>query len=131
MPSITSLKWGRIVGSALLAAVIAMAIIYVCLLIIMHDPGGLFERICRPDTIPMPNTGCLITNILLYIPLVFFVCLFRLSLYALFTYLPLAVLISVFLINRYVEQRRLIHTILTVILSLPVAIGLLWLVGRF
>jgi hypothetical protein len=29
-----------------------------------------------------------------------------------------------------VQQRRLIHIILTVIVSIPVAFGLLWLVGR-
>ena len=58
------------------------------------------------------------------------VCALTIIMWAMIIYVPLAVILSIVLIRLMVQQRRLIHTVLTAILSVPVALGLLFLLSR-
>jgi uncharacterized membrane protein YfbV (UPF0208 family) len=125
-----SIQWGRILLSAILAAVMAMALIIAGLWLLGQNPGGIFDDVCPPDLVDCPDTGNIIGDIIGCAILFLIVCLLKIALYALLVYFPLAAIISILLIMLMVQQRRLIHIILTVIVSIPVAFGLLWLVGR-
>ena len=130
MPTKSSLQWGRILLSALLAAIIAMAIIFIGLKILGENPGGILDRICPPDLVDCPDTGNVIGDIIVCAILFLVVCTLKLAIYILLFYFPLTALIAFLLIRRMVQQRLLIHTILTVLLSLPIAYLLLWLVSK-
>ena len=134
------IQWGRILLSAVLAAIIAMALIFGGLWVLRHNPGVIVDRLCPPDLVTYPEpepTGDIITDIIsaIFMAIVYalvwlFLCAIAIAFLALLIYFPLAVILSIILIRLMVQQRRLIHTILTVILSIPVAYGLLFLLSR-
>ncbi|UCE07495.1 MAG: hypothetical protein JSW07_05520, partial [bacterium] len=130
MSSTGSIQWGRILLSAFLAAIIAMALIVLVLWILGRTPSDDFYGICPPDIVDDPDTGSIIGDIIVYIILFIIVCTFRIVIYALIIYFPLAAIISIFLIIKMVQHRRSVHIILTVLISFPIAFAVLWLISR-
>ncbi len=128
------MQWGKILLCAVLAAIIALAIIYAGVTILGENPGGILERLCPPENCPDPDSSgnflqdlfAAIINAIVCAVL----CAFVLAIYILLIYFPLAAIIAFLLIRRMVRRRRLIHTIVTVLISLPIAYSLLWLVGQ-
>lgn len=116
------LYWGYILLCAVLAAVIAIGLIYVGLLILKQNPGDIVSKICPPR----PPSGNIVADIIIAI----IVCLLAFTAWIIIIYFPLSAIISAILIQFFVKQRRLLHTILSVIISLPIAYGLLWLISK-
>lgn len=134
------LQWGRILLSAFLAALIALAVILVGLWLLGRNPGNILNEVCPADIATCAErdpTGNIIADIftVIFTAIVcalawMAACALLLSLWALVIYFPLAILIAILLIRSQVEERRLAHTVITVLLSAPIAFALLWLVSQ-
>jgi ABC-type phosphate transport system permease subunit len=134
------IQWGRVLLSALLAAIVALALIVGGIWVLGQNPGDILDRLCPPELVTCPEpdpTGSIIGDIVAGIGAAIacgvargIACVILITLWALVIYFPLAAIISIILIRLMVRQRRLIHTILSVVLSVPIAYGLLFLLSR-
>lgn len=124
MASNGSLQWGRILLSALLAAVIALLLIFVVLWIIGNTEIGDVFGLCPEEIVDCWDSGNLAE--VLMCPFAWAIaCVVKILIYALIVYFPLAVVISIILIKIMVHQRQLLHIIVTALVSIPIAFLLL------
>ena len=131
------IQWGRILLSAVLTVFVAVALVAGALLVLGQNPGGILDRLCQPLPCAAPeSTG----NIIEDISMVFFtgfVCAFAgafvcgivISLAAVTAGIVLAVILSIVFVRLMIRQRRLIHWVLTVLLSVVITLGLLFLLS--
>jgi hypothetical protein len=140
----TPIQWGRVLLSAVLAAIVALALIIGGLWVLGQNPGNILDNIldtlCPSDSVTCPEpepTGNIIGDFFAAIATAIvcgiaagIVCALTIIMWAMIIYVPLAAILSIVLIHLMVQQRRLIHTVLTAILSVPVALGLLFLLSR-
>jgi hypothetical protein len=106
------IQWGRVLLSAVLAAILSMAIIIVGATVMAKNPF-----VAESGGNPAGEiVGTAIGNLV------------RLLFWGLL-YFPLATILSGILISLLVQYRRLIHTVLALIVSIPIALVLVWLVN--
>ncbi len=115
-----ALKWGRILLSAVLAAVAALAILWLSLTLFFNlTPDTAIDKLC--DLSEANDFGEALGPL--------FACLVQLGCVAAILYFPVALVLSVLLIRRLVAERRRLHALLAALLSVPMALALLWLLG--
>jgi hypothetical protein len=138
------IQWGRVLLSAVLAAIVALALIIGGLWVLGQNPGNILDYVldtlCPSDSVTCPEpewTGNIISDFFLAILAamvcaiaVGIVCVLIIAMWAMIIYVPLAVVLSIVLIRLMVQHRRLIHTVLAAILSVPVALGVVALLDR-
>lgn len=107
------IQWLRVLLSAFLAAVISLAIITIGMFVIAGNPPRASGASGNP-------VGTAIGEIIALI--------FTLILWAML-YFPLAVGLSALLTTLLVQYRRMIHTLLSVAFSIPIALLFLWLIN--
>ncbi|UCE07163.1 MAG: hypothetical protein JSW07_03770 [bacterium] len=124
MASSNSIQWGRILLSAVLAAVISLLLIFLFIWLLGQAPNEIIDKISPKDIVDCwddPNIGTR-----LICPIIWGIaCAIEILFYSLIIYFPLAIVISIILIKLMVHQRQLIHIILTALISIPVALLLL------
>jgi hypothetical protein len=106
------LQWGRIILSGVLSAIVSLAIILIGTIMIGNKPTKV-----SPSGNPAGDFVGVVVGTLLRALLWFLL------------YFPLASLLSALFTMLLVQYRRLIHTALSLVVSLPIAIVLLWLVS--
>ena len=112
----SGLQWTRILLSAMLVAVVVMGLLYLGL-------GELLVTWACADIEPDPAAR-LIVRIIDF----FFQCFLLGGMMLLVSFGLMSVALSAVLIALTLRQRRLIHTILTAVLSIVIGLGLFWLI---
>lgn len=114
------LRWGRIFLCALLSALIALGLIYVSLVLMQDWPDPVMRLLCPNQPSTGDSFGDLLNSAL--------GCVFAVITASMLAYFVLALALSAILIQFLVRSRRLGHSLLSALLSVPIAGLILWLV---
>jgi hypothetical protein len=111
------LQWQRILLTAFLAAILSMTIVYLAVTIIAALGIDIVTPLCDCEINDLGSLiGCMLA------------CFVVLAILFGLLYFAIAILLSAVLINVWVGQRRLAHTVISVLISVPIAILVGWLI---
>lgn len=113
------LRWGRILLCALLSALIALGLIYVCVTLMPTLPDPVMTVLCPNQPSTGDSYGDLLSSAL--------GCMFAMVVAGTLAYFVLALIISAILIQFQIRSRRLGHSLLSALFSVPIAYLILWL----
>ncbi|MBZ0303768.1 MAG: hypothetical protein K8J31_28770, partial [Anaerolineae bacterium] len=134
-PPQNAIRWGLIIRSSIIAALIAIIIILVLLLLLQQNPSTLLDSVCPPTLGQVqPPAGANIVELIVgaIVSAIIWVaiCAVVLTIYGLIIYFPLAIILALLLVGSRVQDRRILHIVLTVLISIPVAAGLFFGLAR-
>jgi hypothetical protein len=125
------IQWGLIIRSSVIAALVAVIVVLGLLLLLQQNPSTVLASICPPTLVQLqPNPGANIVEAIftaiiggiLWVG----VCALILSVYGMIVYFPLAIVLAVVLVGSRVTYRRVLHVVLTVLLSIPIAFAIFY-----
>ena len=142
------IRWSRILICAVLAAILALGVVFGALALFPQNLFGIPEKIitticpqveleemmdqCLANAESDDPVASLVTSFVVILGCgagyaIF--CVFKLFLVALIAYIPITAFFSAVLNWILVKERRLIHVILSTMVSIPIAIGILIILG--
>jgi len=134
-PAENVIRWGLILRSSVIGALVGVIVILVLMFVLQQNPSTVLETVCPPTlghVEPAPGSGiggaigAAIVSVILWVAL----CSLILTVYGLVIYFPVAIILALVLVGSQVVYRRVLHIVLTVVISIPIAFVLLWGMAR-